>query len=200
MYKAFTDEKIVGLIREGDRYGTDFLLQKYAPLIWRQAHQYFSRGFDKDDLFQEGSMAFVRAIQTYEPGNGALFSTYAQNCVRNAVIHTIRREIRNEAPVTPVDPDVFFNQTGYSYMPDFKVDRDGDGPDVIREVFQEEELLTGLEKGCLKDYLKGHNYEEIAKRQGVTTKSVGNALTRCRKKMKQMCKDRGYRFQNGTVY
>lgn len=47
-------------------------------------------GIEKDDVMQEGSIAMLRAAQTFDENGGAMFSTYAYTVMRNALIDLCR--------------------------------------------------------------------------------------------------------------
>lgn len=49
-------------------------------------------GYDPEDLYSLGCMGLVRAAQTYDPGRGAAFSTYAYGCIERNITGALRRE------------------------------------------------------------------------------------------------------------
>jgi RNA polymerase sigma factor (sigma-70 family) len=52
--------------------------------------------YDAEDLYGLGSMGLVRAAQTYDPGRGAAFSTYAYGCIGRAITGALRREANRQ--------------------------------------------------------------------------------------------------------
>ena len=48
------------------------------------------------------------------------------------------------------------------------------------------EKLSGFEKIVADYYLKGYNYQDIAKITGKTSKSIDNALSRIKKKLEYL--------------
>ena len=183
-YEALLDEEIVVLAQEGQEAAMEFLIRKYSPLIWKNAHLYARQNFDGDDLYQEGAMALVRAVQKYKEGTGATFYTYAMHAIRKSVMYTVRNWLQGGGGTTvPVEPSTFFNQAKHSYVQVLEIEEERE-PDMVQEVL-EENLLTPLEKDCLKLFLKGHRYTAIAETLQVPVKKVGNALDRCRLKMRK---------------
>jgi RNA polymerase sigma-B factor len=53
------------------------LVRRYLPLARRLAASYTDRGEPYDDLFQVASLGLLKAIDRYDPGRGAAFSSYA---------------------------------------------------------------------------------------------------------------------------
>ena len=83
------------------------LVQRFAPLVKRIAHQLMVRlpaSVQLDDLVQNGMIGLLDALARYEEGFGAQFETYASQRIRGAMLdslreadwlpRTVRREIR----------------------------------------------------------------------------------------------------------
>ncbi len=58
-------------------------------LVRSVAWRYQGLGLPPDDLVQEGAIGLLSAIDDYEPGHGATFSTYAYWRIRSAVTHAL---------------------------------------------------------------------------------------------------------------
>ena len=61
----------------GDRTAMDELIRSNSPLIYSVARRFIGRGADIDDLYQLGSMGFIKAVRGFDPALGTQFSTYA---------------------------------------------------------------------------------------------------------------------------
>ncbi|MFH1807500.1 MAG: sigma-70 family RNA polymerase sigma factor [Pseudomonadota bacterium] len=59
------------------------LVESHLGLVKRIARTYARRGGSYDDLIQEGSLALMRAAQTFEPERKVRFSTYAAFWIRS---------------------------------------------------------------------------------------------------------------------
>lgn len=64
-YHAANDETIIARSHDGDDAATDFLLEKYKPLVKKKARTLFLIGGDNDDLIQEGMIALYKATALY---------------------------------------------------------------------------------------------------------------------------------------
>lgn len=51
-----------------------------------------------------------------------------------------------------------------------------------------DKILSPFEKQCLKYFLLGHNYNEIAIILNLSPKKIDNALSRCKSKLKNLNK------------
>lgn len=68
VYQEQTDEELIARIRSGERGVTEYLLEKYKPLVKKQARTMYLMGGENEDLIQEGMIGLFRAISTYRPG------------------------------------------------------------------------------------------------------------------------------------
>ena len=60
-YHAANDETIIARSHDGDDAATDFLLEKYKPLVKKKARTLFLIGGDNDDLIQEGMIGLYKS-------------------------------------------------------------------------------------------------------------------------------------------
>lgn len=63
--------------REGDLEARKELIKYNIPLVRALAGKYAFKAGDYDDLFQEGCLGLLKALQKYDPDKGVKFSTYA---------------------------------------------------------------------------------------------------------------------------
>ena len=81
--------------QKGDRTAAEELILENSGLIWSIARRYFGRGVDPDDLYQLGSLGFLKAIQGFDTAYGTQFSTYAVPKIAGE----IRRFLRDDGTV-----------------------------------------------------------------------------------------------------
>jgi RNA polymerase primary sigma factor len=65
------------------------MFQANQGLVASIAKKYVHRGLPYEDLFQEGSLGLLDAIDKYNPESGNRFSTYATNWIRQKIIRSI---------------------------------------------------------------------------------------------------------------
>ncbi|MBQ9412380.1 MAG: SigB/SigF/SigG family RNA polymerase sigma factor [Oscillospiraceae bacterium] len=73
-------EETLALIRRsqaGDAAATERLVEENTGLVWSIVRRFFGRGVEADDLFQLGSIGFLKAVSGFDAGFGTRFSTYA---------------------------------------------------------------------------------------------------------------------------
>ena len=92
------DESRLSLLRAaqaGDDAAMDAMVRENAGLIWAVARRYFGRGVEPDDLFQLGSLGFLKAVRDFNEAYGTQFSTYAVPKIAGE----IRRFLRDDGAV-----------------------------------------------------------------------------------------------------
>ncbi|MBO7275380.1 MAG: sigma-70 family RNA polymerase sigma factor [Clostridia bacterium] len=91
--------------QSGDRNAMDELIKSNSPLIYSVARRFVGRGADLDDLYQLGSIGFIKAVRGFDSALGTQFSTYAvpkiageiKRFLRDDGIIKVSRTIRENA-------------------------------------------------------------------------------------------------------
>ena len=81
--------------RAGDDAAMDAMVRENTGLIWAVARRFFGRGAEPDDLFQLGSLGFLKAVRDFDEDYGTQFSTYAVPKIAGE----IRRFLRDDGAV-----------------------------------------------------------------------------------------------------
>jgi len=89
--------------RKGDR-ARDRLTRANLRLVVSVAKRFGGRGLPLLDLFQEGNLGLMRAVEKFDAGKGFKFSTYATWWIRQAITRAIADQSRTiRIPVHKVD-------------------------------------------------------------------------------------------------
>lgn len=90
-----TLEELIARSQAGDRDATQTLVEDNSGLIWSVARRYMGRGAEPDDLYQLGSLGFLKAVEGFDLAYGTQFSTYAVPKIAGE----IRRFLRDDGAV-----------------------------------------------------------------------------------------------------
>lgn len=91
---------------------------------------------DYEELYDVGVTGYAKALVSYNKGNGAKFSTYAYNCIRNEILFFLRKEGKH-------NNNISLNSI-------LSVDKNGNNLQ-LEDILSDEEEDTRLEDKILKD-------------------------------------------------
>ena len=82
--------KLVHLAQNGDENAKTKLVNENSPLIKSVIKIYKNKGVEYDDLYQLGSLGFMKAIKNFDESFGVKFSTYAVPMIAGEVKRFLR--------------------------------------------------------------------------------------------------------------
>ena len=179
-YENLSDEAIVSLVLSGDFEAVGVIIQRFYPTILYYINNLCPPEF-KEDAIQEATFALYNAIKDFDP-HKSNFSTFAGVCIKRSVLSFLKFQNRKKnipsellTPLEEIDiavgnsPEkIFFDKNDYKLLTD----------NIKLE-------LSPLEFKVLQLYISGYRYSVIADKLSISEKSVNNAMTRIRKKLKQ---------------
>lgn len=181
--------RLIRAVQRGEPTAFDDLMACYAPLLKRMIVSFSKTTVlceaEKEDLKQEAAIALYKAALGFDLSQTKVtFGLYAKICIRNRLVSAIRhreRKKRKEKADSLKEVSVS-SEVGSS---------EGEVGSLLAEAG---ELLSHKEQTVLQLYSSGLSYKEISKELGCTLKSVDNALSRAKRKLKE-CRGK----QNGGI-
>ncbi len=193
-YKIYSDEELIGRLRDGDDGVMDYILAKYKPLVRKKANAMFLIGGETDDLMQEGMIGLFKAIRDYDLEQETSFFTFAQLCISRQLYSAI--EASNRKKHVPLNTYISFDaeseEDGKPLAEVLTADSMENPEQLV--IAQENNrsffarisgCLSLMEQEVLQEYLAGNNYHQIAQKMGKSTKAIDNALSRIKAKIKE---------------
>ena len=89
------DMKIIEQAQKGCKEAMTKLLEDNNGLIWSIVRRFSGRGYEIEDLYQIGSIGFIKAIQRFDTSFEVRLSTYAVPYI----LGEIKRFIRDDGPI-----------------------------------------------------------------------------------------------------
>lgn len=193
-YKNFTDEELIEKLRGGDTEITDYILEKYKPLVRKKTNAMYLIGGENEDLIQEGMIGLFKAIRDFSFEKETSFFSFAELCISRQLYSAL--EASNRKKHIPLNTYISFsNQEGEDGVNlEQMVTEQTISPEQMlieqerkEEFFAKlEEKLSSMEKKVLYLYLEGNSYTQIAVLLEKTPKSIDNTLQRIRGKVKML--------------
>ena len=88
-------EELIARAQKGDQEASSALVEENSGLIWSVARRFLGRGTEAEDLYQLGSLGFLKAVEGFDLDYGTQFSTYAVPKIAGE----IRRFLRDDGAV-----------------------------------------------------------------------------------------------------
>jgi len=190
------DEEVIHRVRNGCKRGTEYLIEKYKPLVRAKSRSYFLVGADREDIVQEGMIGLFKAIRDYKDDKSIAFKLFAEMCMTRQIITAVKTATRQKH--IPLNSYVSLNKRIF----------DEESDKMLIEVLQEvsvtdpEELFISKEQYCVIEskmlgmlspferqvltmFLDGIAYQDIARQLKKPVKSIDNALQRLKKKVEK---------------
>lgn len=189
------------LAKQGNEEAINLLFEELKPLVKSIARKYFLINLEQSDLVQEGMIGLFNAIRSYDENSDVNFINYAKICVKrqiqNALIKNNRLKnqmlntyfsinnqgkiLLNTAEEGQIDDETGFYLESKTLSPEESL--------IFKEKLSEinlgtKKVLSHFEREVLKLYMKGLNYVEIAGILKKEPKSIDNALSRIKIKLR----------------
>ena len=193
-YETLTDEQLIAKLRSGEKEIIDYLMEKYKNLVRKEANAMFLLGGENDDLIQEGMIGLFKAVQDYEPDQGASFYSFAKLCITRQMYSAIEASKRKKH--SPLNSYVSLYETGEdkaALIETMEASSETNPEELM--ISQEyarllesklEEQLSDLENRVLYLHLLGTDYKTIARLLDKSVKTVDNALQRIKAKTEKI--------------
>lgn len=159
------------------------LISRYMKMVFAGARRY-SGAADYEELVSDGMEGLLSAVRNYSVEKGE-FASFASVCVENRLRSTTKRSRRRISLLADSDPEKLEDIADPAPTPEEVVIAKENSEEVMRRIKAE---LTELELRCIQGAAFGLSYDEIAKRLNIDKKSVDNALSRARAKLRRCYK------------
>ena len=172
LYSDMTDEQLIEVVRDGDKYAEEYLLNKYIPLVRSEIRFMYIAGADTEDLMQEGMIGLFKAIRDFDPSQRSRFITFADICIKNQVKTAISSANRAKHKPLNLYISLYSSESEEDEMQlsDAICDEEADDPESLtirndmhlRLADYMDKVLSRYERKVAELYLSGYRIDEIA--------------------------------------
>lgn len=197
MNPSVNDYELIYYVRQNDEESQALLIKRYHRTIWAIIHALVPSPrpsyIDLDDLYQEGLIGLLEAVNNYKENMDASFGTFARVCVEREIRSLLRKYrsgsyslLSNAVSLdmsVSEDENVVLMDTVACTKSDFDpvyasyVSWAKDQVPYIRSTLSELEWKV-YQLSCL-----GYSYREISTRLSCSEKDVDNILQKIKKKL-----------------
>ncbi len=156
------------------------LISRYMKMVFAGAKKY-SGAADYEELVSDGMEGLLSAVRNYSEEKGE-FAAFASVCVENRLRNTARKSRRRASLLADTGSERLEDIADPAPTPEEIVIARENSEEVWRGIKTE---LTELELKCLQGAAFGLSYDEIAQKLNIDKKSVDNALSRARVKLRR---------------
>lgn len=194
--KRCNDDELLYLVRCGNEYARDYLLEIYYYRIksWMKSFEgYCYLGYELDDFVQIGMTTFWNAILAYRDDQNTSLCTYVKASIFNRVYNLIsfKKERRFIKENRFVSLDEYIEDEGRSYgevIGDPAIIYQPERIFAVRETTTQyittfQNKATPVEKEVMSLKYVGYSENEISKILNIPLKSVYNAVYRGHRKV-----------------
>lgn len=192
-YLEMADTELLDLGREGDEIAIVTMIERYRRYIRLKCKQYFLVGASAEDVIQEGTIGFYKAIRDFRPEKSPSFRAFAELCMTRQIITAIKTATRQKH--TPLNTYVSFSKTAFGDESDrtfleiftcnssdpAEIYEKQEAIEAMKKLVRER--LSKLESKVLHGYLEGMSYQEMADMMERPIKSIDNAIQRVKRKL-----------------
>ena len=111
-----TEKEYFEAKKNGDKNAREKLVEHNLRLVAHIVKKYYTGVKNPDDLMSIGTIGLIKAVDSFDPKNGARFATYASKCVQNEILMYFRsqKKLQNEVSINEaIDMDKDGNPLTY---------------------------------------------------------------------------------------
>lgn len=183
-YKNINDYELIYRIREdSDEDAVNVLIKKYEPIIVSLSQKYFQnacvQGVDLNDFIQEGRIAVVKALKTYNPNQEALFYTYVSICINRQLITYCRNlKAQKHAPLNyHLSMECLYDIGDISFEPESYISKS----EFNNRLWSEIKSLDFVDGNIFELRYNGFSCKEISRLLDVSPSVISRRLSKIRK-------------------
>lgn len=198
-YKEYEDDgELLYLLSDNNDETKEIIYNKYKPVISFYAKKYSTyvegKGIDYNDLYQEGLIGLISAVNGFKEQKDIKFSTFAFLCIKRKILTAVKNVNRKKHSILNESLSLDYKTDDDIRNYDSMLSNNAGGlEDVLVSKEQNEYFnnklnsdLTDFERMVYDLRINNFTYDEIASTLGKTQKSIERTLDRIRIKIKSI--------------
>ncbi len=182
--------ELVKLAQDGVQEATNFVVERYYPMVLKISNKYYTQWGEKDDLIQNGLVGILKAIYYYKFGKSS-FTSFVWKSIDSEIksFLTYLNRRKNKMLTDSIKVDMLIDESVEDKLSDFGYEQNMTDGYMLEEFMKEcEKVLSDEEFEIFEMYLQHVPYKEISKVAKRNTKYVDNTLQKVKKKVESIVK------------
>ena len=171
------------------------LVKENNGLIWCIVKKFYGRGYDLEDLYQIGSIGFIKAVKRFNPEYGYKLSTFAvpyitgeiKKFMRDDGMIKVSRSLKRDCKITIESINEVFTENGKEEKVERMVGRIDEQNKIVDKITVNDIInkLSIRDKTIIRlRYFKEETQEQVAKTLGISQVQVSRIEKKILNKMK----------------
>ncbi|AEG59229.1 RNA polymerase sporulation sigma factor SigK [Desulforamulus ruminis] len=98
------EKELLERLCQGDKLARIILVERNLRLVAKIANKIHDHSVEKQDLFQNGVVGLIKAVDTFDSTRANKFSTYAGVCIQNEMLMVLRKHKNDKKCVSMSEP------------------------------------------------------------------------------------------------
>lgn len=191
MYQK-NDYELLYLICEDNETAQYSLIEKYNLLVWKSVNNvyngYVPQGIERDDLYQEGSIALFGAFNSFDVDRCVPFFAFAKLCIERSMIGYMRKfsTLSSKQFYNSLSLDAFISDDVNLYFSDVLADNQEVSlltkyDEQVGHLYLYSPIITDFEKNVLILQIAGFSYSESANHLKCSVKKIDNTIQKIKR-------------------
>ena len=171
------------------------LVKENTGLIWCIVKKYYGRGYDLEDLFQIGSIGFIKAVKRFRPEYGFKLSTFAvpyiageiKKFIRDDGMIKVSRSMKKDLKINIESINEIFTDNGKEERVERMISKCDEQSRIIDKIVVDDlvDKLSFRDRTIIRlRYFKEKTQEQVAKVLGISQVQVSRIEKRILQNMK----------------
>ena len=201
MHRDVNEYELLYMYRQDKERGSHLIVEQYRRLIWSIVFKFqgamHQMGISKDDLFQEGMLGLLEALECYREDLNVPFTNFACLCAERQMRSLIRKYSGQNFGIihNSISLDQSLVSDDSMVVMDTIANSDvyGDPVWMFNYNFRLEQAqaqireFSDFERSVLNYRMRGMSYNDIAEACCVSYKKVDNTLQKLKRKLVRLC-------------
>ena len=191
-----SEKDLIFEVQNGNQEAFELLIKQNSGLIWCIVKKFYGRGYDLEDLYQVGSIGFIKAIKRFNLEYNFKLSTFAvpyilgeiKRYIRDDGIIKISRSMKKDCKIIVESINESFTENGYEEKAERIIFKNDEQTKIVDRLTLDDIVnkLSLRDRTIIKlRYFKEKTQDQVAKILGISQVQVSRIEKKILNNMKE---------------